>query len=243
MPELLAFIIVMTEDNKTKNPAIDEMFKAGVQYGYSKSRRHPSAKDAILGVKNRVEIFNLEKTVELLEKAKSFVKTLAQDKKQILFVGGKNEARVAIKTTAEKLGMPYVAGRWIGGSLTNTSEMKRRIARLLDLVEKRDKGELQKYTNKERLLFDREIDKLEKNFRGLVSLKGMPSAIFIVDPKFEKSALREAIQQKVPIISLLNTDCNMDDIDYPIPGNDATRASVEYFAKEIASAYEETAKS
>lgn len=224
---------------KIENPIVDEMFKIGAQYGYSKSRRHPSAKDLIFGVKNKVEIWDLEKTADYLLKAKAFVNLLAKERKQILFVGGKNEAKGAILEGAQKIDMPYVAGRWIGGALTNYSEIRKRVTRLETLVGEKERGDLAKYTKKERLLIDREIENLEKNFRGLVSLKGMPAAIFIIDPKREHIALREAHRAKVPVIALMNTDCDLKDANYPIPANDSSVSSIKFFVEEIVKAYEE----
>jgi len=228
-----------TKEKEVNNPKIDAMFEAGAAYGYSKRKRHPSVKDFIYGVKNRVEIWDLEKTISFLDEAKEYVKTLGKEGKQILFVAGKNEARKAIQAAAEKLGLPYVAGRWIGGALTNFNEIKGRIARYEKLLEEREKGELLKYTKKERLGFDKEIEKLEKNFKGLVLLKGMPSAMFIIDPKAEHISLKEAKRANIKTIALLNTDCDMRSVNYPIPGNDASQKSIQFFINEIATAYEE----
>jgi small subunit ribosomal protein S2 len=215
------------------------MFEAGTHYGYSRRKRHPSVKDYIYGVKNRVEIWDIEKTLSFLDRAKEFVRTLGKEGKQLLLVAGKNEARKSIKAAAEKLELPYVAGRWIGGALTNFNEIKGRVARYEKLLEEKEKGELLKYTKKERLGFDKEIEKLERNFKGLVKMKGMPTAMFIIDPKAEHISLSEAKKAHIKTIALLNTDCDMRSVDYPIPGNDASVKSIDYFINEIAKAYEE----
>jgi small subunit ribosomal protein S2 len=222
-----------TTEKEINKEEIDKMFEAGAQYGYSKSRRHPSNKDLIFGAKNRVEIWDLEKTAPYLEQAKEFAKEVSAKGGNILFVGGKNEARASVKSAAEELSMPYVAGRWIGGSLTNFSEIRKRIARYEELLEKKEKGDLMKYTKRERLMFDKEIEDLEKHFKGLVNLKGMPSALFIIDPKSEHIALAEAKKAGIPTIALLNTDCNLKSVDYPIPGNDSALKSIQYFVDEI----------
>src|SRR5271168_2866897 len=194
----------MTEKT-AQNPMIDGMFKAGVQYGFSKSRRHPSFSSLIFGVKNKVEIIDLEKANDFLTKAKEFVKKLASEKKTILFVGGKNEVKEAVRKAAQKIDMPYVAGRWIGGTLTNFSEIKKRIAKLEELTSAKEKGELEKYTKKERLLIDREIEHLTTLFQGIVKLQGAPDAILIVDAKQEDNAFQEAKMKHVPILSICGT--------------------------------------
>jgi small subunit ribosomal protein S2 len=224
---------------ESENPIINAMFEAGVQYGYSKRKRHPSVKDLIFGVKNRVEIWNLEKTASYLGKAKEFVSGLASEGKQIMFVAGKNEARNAAREAAMELSMPYVAGRWIGGTLTNINEIRIRINRYEKLIDEREKGELLKYTKKERLMIDREIEKLERNFKGLTPMKGIPAALVIVDPKAEHIALSEAKKAGLKTIALLNTDCNLKSVDYPVPGNDASERSIKLFIDEIAKSYKE----
>lgn len=226
-----------TEDKKTLS---DRLFEAGAHYGYGRSRRHPSAVPFLYGTKDRVELFDLEKTADTFEQALVFVRRLGAERKTLLFVSGKPEGESAVRDAAVKLGLPFTAGRWIGGAITNFPQIKKRIARLLTLKEERERGELEKYTKKERLLFDREIEKLEKNFGGLVPLSDqLPAALFVVDPRKEKGAVKEARDAKIPVIALANTDCDMTEITYPIPGNDASRKSILFFVNEIARAYEE----
>lgn len=222
---------------------IDRMFAVGAHYGYSRSRRHPSVKPYIYGMKNWVEIIDLEKTNDLLKNAVEFVKKLGKDGKKILFIGSKDESKSAIKEGADSIGMPYVIGRWIGGTITNFSEIKKRISKMEDLSSKKDKGELaKKYTKKEQVILDREIKNLKENFEGLASLTEIPSALFVVDTKKEDTAVREALQKRIPIIGLLNSDTNLTNIDYPIVANDAARASIKFFVDEIVKAYKEGAK-
>ncbi len=234
-----------TTDNPTEgqnNNVIEKMFKVGAHFGYSKTKRHPSVKKFIFGAKNRVEIFDLEKTNQLLEEAKNFIKELASSGKQILFVSGKNEAREAVEIGASSIGMPFVAGRWIGGTLTNDTEIKKRVKKLQKLESDKEKGLLSKYTKKERLLIDREIDKLERKFSGLTSLKGLPSALFIIDSKKEEIAVKEAVARNIPIIAVANSDCNIKEIQYPITANDSSKASIQFFVDEIVGAYNEGKK-
>ena len=221
------------------NPTIDAMFKAGVQYGFSKSRRHPSFTSLIFGVKNKVEIIDLEKANDYLVKAKEFVKKLASEKKTILFVGGKNEVKDAVRKAAQRIDMPFVSGRWIGGTLTNFTEIKKRITKFEELSSAKEKGELEKYTKKERLLIDREIEHLNTLFEGIVKLQGLPDAILIIDAKYEDNALAEAKQKHVPILSICGTDNDIKAIDYPIPGNDSSVSSIAFFLDEIVKAYQD----
>jgi small subunit ribosomal protein S2 len=230
-------------DTKSNNPIIDNMFKAGAHFGFSKTRRHPTITPYIFGIKNKVEIFDLEKTSELLNKALAFVAGLAKDGKTILFVGGKSEARNSIKNSALSINMPYVDGRWIGGTLTNFPQIRKRVEKLERLNSEKEKGELAKYTKKERLLIDREIANLERFFSGIVSMKDLPKAIFVVDPKKEKTAVKEARDMGIPVISLLGSDCNIKDVDYPIIGNDSSQMSIQFFAQAISKAYFDSKKS
>lgn len=222
-------------DNLPKN--IQEMFTAGAHFGFSKARRHPSFKAFIYGQKNNTEIVDLEKTEGLLQNALDFIASLGKDKKTVLFVASKSEAREIVKRAAETLNMPYVAGRWIGGTITNFDQIKKRVARLEDLISKKEKGELGKYTKKERLLFDREIENLLRFFGGIRNLSKLPDAIFVVDSKKEHIAVAEALRFKIPVVALMGTDCDLKAVNYPIPGNDASRSSIEYFVSKIADAY------
>lgn len=216
---------------------MEKMVAAGAQYGYSKTRRHPSAKKYVFATKNNADIIDLNYTEKMLEEALKFVKTLGEEKKNILFVSGKPESKKIIEMAAKSLNMPYVENRWIGGTLTNFTQIKKRIDVLLDLKAKKEKGELEKYTKKEQSDFARQIEKMTKNFGGLVGMIKKPDAVFIVDVRKEKNATTEAMKTNTPIISLSNTDCDITTIDYPIIGNDASRTSVEFFVNAIVDAY------
>jgi small subunit ribosomal protein S2 len=226
----------------TNTTTIENMLKAGAHFGMTRSRRHPTVTPYIFGTKNKTELFDLEKTEPLLAAAKEFIKTISKTGKQILFVGGKSEAKKVIQDGAMSVAMPYVAGRWIGGTLTNFVQIKKRMEKLEKLTTEREKGELVKYTKKERLLIDREIAKLEVMFSGIMSMKEMPVALFIIDPKREINAVREAQQMNIPIIALLGSDNDFTEVKYPIVGNDASKNSIQFFTKEITAAYEEGRK-
>ena len=228
----------MTETKShTSDPIIDALFSAGAHFGYRRSKRHPTSTPFIFGAKSGVEIFDLEKTKTALEKAEAFVKSLGAEAKTLLFVGGKNEAREAVKSGAGKLGMPAVFGRWVGGTLTNFANIRARVDKMLDLSAKREKGELAKYTKKERLLIDRDVIRLQELFGGLVPLKSAPAALFVIDPGKEHIAVTEARKEGVPVIALASSDCDLSRIEYVIPGNDASRTSIAYFVDRIVEAY------
>lgn len=229
-------------DKKTTSTLIDNMFSAGAHFAYSRSRRHPSVTSYIFGAKNKVELFDLEKTSELFAKTLEFIKTLGKENKTILFVGGKSEARKAVANAGLALAMPYVDGRWIGGALTNFKEIRKRIEKYERLTGERERGELTKYTKKERLLIDREIDNLEIMFGGIVSMKDLPKAMFVVDAKREHIAVKEAQDMGIPVISLVGSDCNLLDVNYPIVGNDSSKTSIEFFLSTVVKAYEEGKK-
>jgi len=228
----------MKEIPKTdKKGVVDALFSVGAHFGFVKSRRHPSAKSFIFGSKNNIEIFDLEKTSKELEKALTFIQEKGKEGAMALWVGGKSEAREAISKAGKELEMPYVAGRWIGGTLSNFSEIKKRILRLEDLTLQKEKGELNKYTKKERLLFDREIDKLTLYFGGLSRLKSLPKFLVVVDPKKEYIAVAEAHKIHIPVVALAGSDSNLYELDYPIPGNDASRQNIGLIIKELIAAY------
>lgn len=220
-----------------KNPTIEKLFSVGAHFGYAPSRRHPSVSPYIFGMKGGVELFDLEQTEKCLEEALAFVKTMAAERKTVLFVGGKAEAREAVVRAAERLAQPYCAGRWIGGSLTNWPEIKRRLNRLEELSSMREKGELAKFTKKERLLIDREIADLELMFGGLKGLQKSPDALVVVDPRAEAGAVAEANQLNIPVVALMNSDCDRTKVQYPVPANDAARGVIEYVLGEIADTY------
>ncbi len=219
------------------NGAVDALFSVGAQFGFIKSRRHPSVKPYIFGAKNKIEIFDLEKTQEMLDTVLSFVQTIGSKGGMIMFVSGKNEAKEAITTVASSINQPWVAGRFVGGSLTNFPEIRKRVEKLENLTNQKEKGELMKYTKKERLLIDREIAKLHDLFYGISVMKHTPVAVFVVDAKKESIAVKEAHSMGIPVIALCGSDNNLAEVEYPIVANDSSRSSIEFFLRQIADAY------
>ena len=216
---------------------IQTLFNAGAHFGFSRTRRHPTAAAFLFGTKDRTDIFDLEETGRRLASATAFVTALAQSGKQVLFVSGKHEALGTVKEAAERVGAPYVAGRWIGGTLTNFKNIRKRIDRLQKLMSERDSGELEKYTKRERLLIDREIEELLGRFGGLVTMSELPAALFIVDSRHESVAVKEANQLRIPVIALSSSDCDFSVVQYPIPGNDTSVRSIKLVVSEVADSY------
>jgi len=231
------------ESTKGADTAIEKMFKAGAHYGYSKTRRHPSVSKYIYATKNKGDIINLEKTSALLEDATEFIKNLGAKNKVILFVGTKPEAKTTTKDVAESLNMPYVVERWIGGTLSNFTEIKKRITELENYQKNSIGGGLDKYTKKERVVMAKKMEKLARYYTGLLGLKKAPDALFIIDAKSEHIAATEARKSGIKVISLVNSDSNIKGIDYPIVANDSGIPSIRFFSDAIANAYKEGQKS
>lgn len=222
-----------------KDGLIKTLFAAGAHFGYSKARSHPSVKNYIFGFKNRSAVIDLEQTVTGLEQAKAFIKTLASEGKQILLVGNKDEAKDAVRKAAERIDMPFVASRWLGGTFTNFGQIKSRLDRLALLKEQRASGELlEKYTKKERLLIDKEITRLERYLGSLSNLGKLPAAVIVIDADQERIVVTEASQVGVPVISISGSDNDIRGIAYPIVANDANTASIKLLLDELVGAYE-----
>lgn len=227
------------ENTKESDTIIEKMFKAGAHYGYSKTRRHPSVSKYIYTTKNKGDIIDLEKTSIMLDVATEFIKKLATQNKVVLCVGTKSEAKEVTKNMAESLNMPYVVERWIGGTLSNFTEIKKRIAELENYQKDSKEGGLDKYTKKERVVMAKKMEKLTRYYSGLLGLKKAPDALFIVDAKSEHIAATEAKKSNIPVIALVNSDSNIKNIDYPIVANDTGIPSIKFFANAIKDAYKE----
>ncbi|HQU08023.1 MAG: 30S ribosomal protein S2 [Parcubacteria group bacterium 21-54-25] len=220
-------------------PGVERLFEAGAHFAQVKSRRHPSMRTFVVGAKARLEIFDLVKTDAQVAQAKAAMATLAKDGKTVLFVGGKKEISALVKDAARRIGAPYVSTRWLGGTISNFTEIKKRIDRLADLLEKRESGELTKrYTKLERVRLDREIERLTERLDGIVSLAKRPEALVIVDTKHETHAAKEAHGAGIPVIGIMSSDCNVADATYPIIANDASRMTVRLLLDELTSAFE-----
>ncbi|MES2014237.1 MAG: 30S ribosomal protein S2 [Patescibacteria group bacterium] len=231
----------MTE--KTESALVEALFKVGAHFGFSRSRRHATMKSLVYGSKNRTDILDLTKTAPILETALTFVAGLGAHGKTVLFVGGKPEMKQLVKESAGSISMPYVAGRWLGGTLTNFNEIKRRIKRMQELTVERDTGaSAKKYTKKERVLFDREIARLEENFLGLNAMEKLPDALVVIDTRHESIAVAEAATLGIPVVGIMNSDCDFSAVSYPVVGNDASKESVSFFLAQITEAYREGMK-
>ncbi len=227
----------MIQIDKIDEKLVDDLFKVGAHFGYSKTRRHPSVKPYIFGSKNRMDIIDLDKSVGLLARALAFVEQMSREGKQIILVGNKKEAQKFVIDAATKLDMPYVANRWIGGTLTNFPEIRKRIARLEDLMNKKETGGLDVYTKKERGVLDKEMSDLVKRFWGIAKMKRLPGAILVVDSNKEEIAILEAKKANIPIISLSGSDCDISTINYPVIANDSASLSIEFFLNKVVEAY------
>lgn len=221
------------------NPSfIDRLFKAGAHFGFRKSRRHPSVASYLYATKEGSDIFDLEKVAEALTTATEVLKEAGMQGRTVLFVSTKDETSAIIKAAAEKIGAPYVTNRWIGGMLTNFSEIKKRINRLEALVHERESGELErKYTKKERVVIGREVDKLTFNFFGISKMVKLPDLMVVVDPRHDSIAVTEAKEKNIPVIAILNSDCDATLVRYPIVANDSLQSSVSLLVEEMAAAY------
>lgn len=214
------------------------LFDTGAHFAQVKSRRHPSMKPYLVGTKGRQEIIDLTKTIEQLEAAKNVMTTLAKEGKIVLFVGGKVEIAALVKKAAQEINAPFVASRWLGGTLSNWSEIKKRIARLAELSDKGASGALAKqHTKLELVRLDREKKKLEDRFDGITALAKRPDALLVVDTKHEKHAVKEANDAGIPIIAIMSSDCDIREAAYPIVANDASRETVKIILIELTSAF------
>lgn len=217
---------------------MEEMSRAGVYFGYSRGRRHPGMSPFVFGIHNNVEIFNIASIREKLKQAQEFVKSLGEEKKTILFVATKPAGREIVKKAAETIKMPYVTERWLGGTLTNFKAIRGRVDYFLELENKKKSEGFENLSKKERLKIGKELASLERNFKGLERLNNLPSGLIVVDPKEENTAVREAIRKNIPVVAVLNTDCDPAGIVYPIPANDAAVSSINYLINKLVEVYE-----
>ena len=224
--------------NTNNSSLIERLFKVGAHFGFKKSRRHPTVTPYLYGTKEGNDIFDLEKTSVLLEQAALVLKELGQNGKTVLFVGTKEEVTVMVSNAATKVEMPFVVNRWIGGMLTNFSEIKKSIARLEELATGTASGELErKYTKKERMVLGREATKLEHNFKGISAMTRLPDIVVVVDPRHDHIAIKEAQFMKIPLIGIMSSDCNVKDVTYPVLINDSLQASVAIALQELTEAF------
>jgi len=215
-----------TENKDLLDPRVEELLNAGVHFGLTRTRRHPSTKGYILTTKNKTDIINAEDTIKGIEKAKAFIDGVIANTGKILFVGTKPEVRDITSKFVESTGSYGMTYRWVGGTLTNLPEIKKRLNRLEHIRKAKETGDINKYTKKERGLMDKEADKLNETFGGLVGLSETPDVVILVDAKYEDIAKKEAKRMNIPVVAITNTDTNIKDIAYPILANDSAISSV-----------------
>ena len=221
-----------------------EMLKNGVHFGHQKSRKHPKMDEYIFGIKNGVNIIDLERTVAKLEEAQKFIESVISGGKKILFVGTKKQATKLVASAAKRCGMPFVVGRWLGGTFTNFRAIAGRTKFLRDGQEKMAKGEYGKYTKFEQMKISEELEKLEEKMGGIKYMSELPAAILVTGVQEDIIAIQEAKKRGVPIIALVDTNVDPTSIDYPIPTNEdavsALRLMLSYLTKTILDAKEKT---
>lgn len=213
--------------------SVEEMEKAGVNFGHKVSKLHPKMKQYVLGVKNNVHLFDLEKTSKEFSKALAFISKLVADGKSIIFVGTKIQLRHIITEAAKECGVPYVTERWLGGTFTNFETIQKRVNYFKDLQKKKESGELAKYTKKEQLNFDKEIASLKVKFDGIRDMSKLPEAVFIFGLDKDITCAREAKRKGIKIVSIVDTNVNPDIVDYLIPANDDAISSVRYIIDKV----------
>jgi small subunit ribosomal protein S2 len=226
----------------TKVPSLKEMLDAGMHFGHSKSKWNPKMEPYIFTSRNGVHIIDLTKSQEKLEVALEFIANLANEKKQVLFVGTKKQAKAKIAEIASEINMPYVNEKWPGGALTNFGVFRRSIKKYNDLLAEKAQGKLDKYTKWERVVFERQIEKLEKKVKGLTNLNKLPDALFVWDVKKEKIAILEAKKKNIPIIAVCDTNVDPNSVNYPIPANDDALKTIELILNSVKNAVEEGQK-
>ena len=216
--------------------AMKQLLEAGVHFGHQTRRWDPRMAEYIFQARNGIHIIDLQKTSKKLDEAYAFIKEQAEEGKTILFVGTKKQAQDCVKEAAEKSGMFYVNERWLGGTLTNFKTIRKRIERLKELETMQEDGTFEVLPKKEVILLKKEMEKLEKNLGGIKEMETIPDVLFIVDPKKEHIAIQEARKLGLPIVGLVDTNCDPNDVDYVIPGNDDAIRAVKLVTDVLANA-------
>lgn len=215
---------------------LEDLLKSGVHFGHLTRRWNPKMRQFIFLERNKIHIIDLKKTMINLEKAYNLIKEIVLSGDEVLFVGTKKQAKDIIQAEAARCGMPYIAERWLGGTLTNFSTIKKSIRKLEGLEKMVNDGTVEKLVKKERLMVDREIEKMKKVFAGIQNMKRIPGAVFVVDTRKEDIAVKEARKLNIPVFAIVDTNCDPDLIDYPIPGNDDSTKSIGIITKTLVSA-------
>lgn len=218
---------------------LKDLLDAGCHFGHQSHRWNPKMKPYLYGVRSGIHIFDLAKSKEGLKKAAAFARETAAKGGKIIFVGTKRQAQSIVKEEAIKAGMPYITERWLGGTITNWEQIKKSVEKLKDLKAKKKAGEFKKYTKKENILIDREINRLERFFGGLADLEDLPEAIFVVDVKKEQAAVKEASKKGVKVIGIVDSNGDPSLVDWLIPANDDAVGSIKLIAGIIGRAAKE----
>jgi small subunit ribosomal protein S2 len=216
------------------NTTIKELLEAGAHFGHQTSRWHPRMKKYIFTKRNGIHIIDLEQTASMLTKACQFVKEIVEDGGKILFVGTKKQAQAIVEEEAKRCGMYYVNQRWIGGTLTNFAAIQKRIDHLVKLEDQKEKGEFARLPKKEAQELTEEIADLNLSLGGIKEMTSLPAALFIVDPSKERIAIAEARRLGIPLVSMVDTNCNPDEIDAPIPANDDAIRAIKLIVGKMA---------
>ena len=216
--------------------SMKQLLEAGVHFGHQTRRWNPKMAEYIFAERNGIYIIDLQKTVKKVEEAYDFVRSIAADGGEVLFVGTKKQAQDSIKEEAERVGMYYVNARWLGGMLTNFGTIKKRIERLKQLYKMEEEGTFELLPKKEVTNLKNEEEKLEKYLGGIKEMKDIPACMFIVDPKKEKIAVQEAHKLNIPIVAIVDTNCDPEEVDYVIPGNDDAIRAVKLITAAMANA-------
>jgi len=217
-------------------PDLVELLKTGAHFGHQVSKWHPKMKPFLFGSRNGIHIINLEATVTKLKEALDAARDIVAKGGVIVFLGTKRQASGIVEKYAKECGMPYITTRWLGGTFTNFPEISKLIKKLNEYRAKRDAGGFDKYTKKERVIIDREIEDMERKVGGIATLSKLPEALYVVDAKHEKTAVEEAGDKKVPIFALLDSNVNPEDIAYGIPANDDAVKSIELITRLMSEA-------
>jgi small subunit ribosomal protein S2 len=226
----------MTTAAPQSNVSLKALLEAGVHFGHQTRRWNPRMKPFIFTERNGIHIIDLQQTVPLLERAMDFVRSVTSRGDTVLFVGTKKQAQEAIESEAKRAQQPYVTNRWLGGTLTNFQTIEGRIDYLVRAEDRRDRGELAQMIKKEAGKLMNEMERMNRYFGGIKTMKRLPGALFIVDPPMERIPVTEAMRMRIPIIAMCDTNCNPDEIDYPIPSNDDAIRAVKLVASKIADA-------
>ncbi len=216
--------------------SMKQLLEAGVHFGHQTRRWNPKMAEYIYMERNGIYIIDLQKTVKKLEEAYSFVRSVAENGQSVLFVGTKKQAQEAVKEEAERVGQFYVNARWLGGMLTNFKTMRTRIDRLAQLKKMQEDGTFDMLPKKEVIKLLHEMEKLEKYLGGVKDMKKLPGAMFVVDPRKEHNAISEARKLHIPIVAIVDTNCDPDEVDYVIPGNDDAIRAIRLIAAAMANA-------